>query len=144
MSLMLLYNTLATAHVIGPLVSALCNGDSNLRFGGTTYAGVKIDNDGEEYEHTNSGGWTSSIGTWLDAGEVGEVWVECIVTLGSWSSWNGTGRWNCATDNVFQITQTGAGSNSVTCYFKFWDAASGGNLLQQTSSAVYTAINEVA
>jgi len=121
-------------------VSAAADGDSNTRELAICFAGVQFHLNGLEYEYTNVGG-TTSAGRWLDAGTAAEVWVERIVTAGSWNSIDpGAGRHQLSTTRSFRCKMASAGSFTVTGYFKFWDAASGGNLLQQTASASYTAI----
>ena len=131
---------------VTPVVSAAADGDVNVRFNNPCYAGVQFRLDGSEWEYTNSGGLTQTgVGgdaIWLDAGEAADVWVERIVTVGSWNDIDpGAGRHNLASTRSFRILQTPVGSFTVTGHFKFWDAASGGNLLQQTASASYIAEN---
>jgi len=123
----------------GPTVSAAADGDSNIRFNNTCYAGIQFVSSGDEREYTSTGG-TSSVGSWLDSGSGSEVWVERVVTAGSWNSIDpGAGRHQLSTTRSFRVIRSSAGVQSVTGYFKFWDAASGGSLLQQTASATYSA-----
>lgn len=124
----------------GPKVSALANGDYNSGSSGTIYVGVKFDTDGEEYERTASGGYGSSVGTWLDAGASSEVWVEYINNTGVFIGKSANTRYQISTDQAFYTTANSILTlRSVTCQFRFWDAASGGNTLQTTSSASWTA-----
>ena len=121
------------------VVSAAANGAVNVRAGATCYAGVSFNLDGNEKEYLETGSQTAA-GVWLDSGSSSDVWVERIVTSGSWNSIDpGAGRHQLSINRNFQIVQPIVGTVSVTGYFKFWDAASGGNLLQQTGSATYSA-----
>jgi hypothetical protein len=128
----------------GPLVSAAANGDINFTISPTDcFAGVQFNTSGNEFESNNAGLFNQSAGVWLDRGLSSEVWVERVVTSGSWNNMDpGTGRWQLSTTRSFRVVETGLGSTSVTGYFKFWDAASGGTLLQQTASATYTATTQ--
>ena len=127
----------------GPTVSAQANGANNFRFAANCYAGVEFRVDGTEWECLNTGVWSSPQGDWLDSGNAADVWVECIVTAGSFNSiWPGTGRHQLSSTRSFRLVQTSQGTRIVTCYFKFWDAASGGNLLQQTTSVSWMAERE--
>ena len=132
MSLLLLYNTLATAHVSGPQVSPSSTSIVNSRFtAGTTYANLKISSDGIEYENTVAGNPdpTISRGAWLDAGSNDEVWVERILDVGTLSTDPGSGRLSLALSKIFGTTRTTTGSKSCTVTFNYYDAASGGNLI---------------
>ncbi len=131
---------------VPPVVSASANGAVNIRFSAPCYAGVQFRSDGSEWEYSSSGALTQvGVGgdaIWLDAGEASDVWVERIVTADSWNNLDpGAGRHNLASTRSFRILQTPTGVRTVTGYFKFWDAASGGSLLQQTASATYWAEN---
>jgi hypothetical protein len=116
------------------------NGDSNFRFSAICFAGLQINLNGTEYEYTNSG-TLGSIGTWLNSGLNSEVWVECVLISGTWNSINaGTGtRLRCDTTRSWRLKQSSNGVNTVQCNFKFWDAASGGNLLDETGTIFFTA-----
>ena len=126
------------ALVSGPVVSPLANGDSNMGLA-PCYAGVQFNTSGVEYEYTPTGGLGVVGDGWLDSGASSEVWVERIVTAGSWSSIDpGAGRHQLSTTRSFRVESWG-GTSSVTGYFKFWDAATGGSLLHQSASAIYSA-----
>jgi hypothetical protein len=122
----------------GLSISPVANGDYNFRSSGTVYGGVRWDNNGTEYEYTNTGG-ISSQGPWLDSGTAAEVWVQFVRTAGlaNWDVHPGTGRYNLATDRMYYITRSSSGSESISGYFRFYDAASGGTLLAQTSTATW-------
>jgi hypothetical protein len=130
----------------GPTVSASANGDGNFRFGAICYAGAQFTNGGIEYEYTNTGGTTSTgvggDGTWLDAGAAADVWVNFVRTGGTKTVFDtlGSARYNLGTTRGYRIQTSGTDDiQNITGYFQFYDAASGGNLLQQTSSATWTA-----
>jgi len=124
----------------GPMTSAAADGDVNVRELAICFAGVDFLADGLEYEYTPSGG-TTFVNRWLDRGANSDVWVERVVTAGSWNSRDpGSGRHLLSSDRKFRCKADVSGTTfTVTGYFKFWDAASGGNLLQQTASVVYSA-----
>lgn len=124
----------------GPSVSATADGCSNFRSSGTVYGGPRFLNTGAEQEYTNTGGVTSK-GNWLDSGASSEVWVEWTRTGGSlanWDVWPGAGRHQLSTTRSYQINRSSAGVESIAGYFRFYDAASGGNLLQQTSTVTWS------
>ena len=127
----------------GPTVSALANGDSNSVtdfINSECSVGVKFDTDGEEYEYNPNGTFTSTVGTWLDSGSASDVWVSFTRTSGSRTVFIGktdATRYQISTDQAFRIedADNGAGGQNILGVFKFYDAATGGNLLQTTSSA---------
>lgn len=134
-------NAAAGGGTVAPTVSALANGDTNSSYlVSPVYAGVKFDTDGEEYESTAAGGYGATVGTWLDTGTSDQVWVEFLRTSGSKSQFIGKSnstRYSIATDSIWRISDSSAGSGyeNILGTFRFWDAASGGNILQTTSSA---------
>lgn len=125
----------------GVAVSALANGDYNSASSGTVYVGVKFDPDGNEYERNANGSYGASLGAWLDAGSASQVWVEYIKNSGTSFTGKTPGtRYQLSSLHHFYLTANSIITlRSINCYFKFWDAASGGNLLQQTSNANWTA-----
>lgn len=138
------YGTISASGIqSGPQVSALANGDYNSAASGTIYVGVKFDTDGEEYERTAGGGYGSSVGTWLDSGTSSQVWVEYINASGTPGSFTGktvNTRYQISVDQEFYLTANQfLQFRTCTCQFRFWDAASGGNTLQTTSSASWQA-----
>lgn len=129
----------------GLTVSPQANGDTNTN-AGTCYVGVQFNSNGTEYErNASSGAYNVSQGAWLDAGTAAEVWVAFTRTGGVASfvgMTNGT-RYNLGTTRSFGITD-GGGSSTITGYFTFYDAASGGNVLATTGSASWTAVDTTA
>ncbi len=131
----------------GPATSAAADGDTNIRFGVQCFAGAQFRSDGTEWEHLNTA-FLTQVGVggdaiWMDVGPASAIWIERIVTFGSWNSVDpGAGRHVMSSHREFRIVRTTPGTKSVTGYFKFWDAASGGTLLQQTASATWSATME--
>lgn len=106
--------------------------------------GAQFNSNGIEYERSPStGSYNSSQGNWLDSGSASDVWVEFIRTGGVAAAWDGISnstRYNLGTTRSFGITD-GGGSNSIIGYFRFWDAASGGTNLVDTSGATWSAVD---
>lgn len=123
----------------GPTVSPVNPGGSNSRGLGTCYAGVTWNSDGIEYTNV-AGNATATIsqGAWLDTGLNSEVWVELTETAGAFTV-GPLGRVQLSTSRVFYVSQASVGSSTVTCYFTFYDAASGGNTLATSATNTYTA-----
>ena len=124
-------------------ISAACNGDTNSRIIGTTCdVGVQFNSDGEEYEQLAGGAWSgTSQGTWLDSGSGADAWVEFVRTSGvtRFDNHASSTRVNMASTVHFTLRAFDVETVSVIGYFRFWDAASGGNILQTTSSATWQA-----
>ena len=135
-------------------VSARLDGRQNSRFGASCYSGFQIASSGTEYEYSNTGSLTNST-VWLDSGAAADVWVMWTRTSGNLSDWNSLGSGNnnvrlqCSTTRSFRcIDTTGSGFPSgevnIYGYCRFYDAASGGNLLQTTSTVEWAAWYEDA
>ncbi len=130
----------AFVKLYGPATSAAAAGDTNQRLNNPCYAGAQFASSGTEYIYAPDGGLTVNGDGWLDSGLNSEVWVNRVVTAGSWNDTDpGAGRLQLSTTRSFRIIRSSNGIHTVTGYFQFWDAASGGNLLQQTPSATYSA-----
>lgn len=129
----------------GLVVNAQANGQVNSVLSDPCYAGQQFASDGEENEvNALNGAYTQGQGDWLTSGDAADVWVERFVTLGSWNYTDpGAGRHNLGSSVGFRVRQIATGIQSVTGYFVFHDAASGGNVLQTTSSATWSAENEL-
>lgn len=129
-------------NLAGEQVSAVANGCTNSVISGTCYGGPIFLNTGAEQEYTSTGG-TVSQGNWLDAGSASNVWVVWHRTGGTLSDWNSLGggnngvRLNLGTSRNFRISRAAQGISTLIGYFEFWDAASGGNLLQTTSTVTW-------
>lgn len=141
----------ATGTVSGPSVSAVCDGDGNATSGSsanTCWVGVQFNINGNEYEYVGTTSTpTTNIGAWLDSGSASDVWVVFTLTSGTMFAGMTSGtRYNLGTTQTFyrSVTRTIAGTNTTTCsgYFQFYDAATGGNLLQRapaSGSSTYSA-----
>lgn len=122
----------------GPVVSMRANGDWNKRTGASCYVGPTFINNGDEYEYTPSGG-LGSLTTWLDSGNAADVWIQHVKAFGTWQDLDpGTARLQMSTTRSWRAVKTTFGFQTVAGYWKMYDAASGGNLLQQTSQTNWT------
>lgn len=115
---------------------------TNVNFISACYTQVKIDNDGDLYKSTNVGGYGSSYETWLDAGLNSQVWVQRVIVAGTLNADAGSGRLSCVSDRIFGIIRVTGGTKSTTINLNFYDAASGGNLLD-TQQVVLLAEREI-
>ncbi len=135
------HGTAAAAGAGGPTVSALANGDYNSSASSPVYVGIRFHTNGAEYEYTAAGGVGSAVNTWLTSGSSSEVWVA--YTLNSGTSFVGKSagtRYQLnAIQNFYFTATTILDFRTNNSYFTFYDAASGGNTLDTTSSATWTA-----
>lgn len=123
-------------------VSIDVNGRTNTRENANCYAGAQFATSGINYEITASAGY-ANVGTWLDAGTASDVWVQWVRTggtLGAWNSINpGTGRVQVSTTRTYRIVRATTGTDTIIGYFRAYDAASGGNLLDTGATGTYSA-----
>jgi len=135
---------------ISPLVSATSGVGDTLATTGTSsntcYVGVEFNTDGNEYNYATGYATTptENKGVWLDRGSASQVWVSWTNTSGTIFVGKTSGtRYQINTSQLFYrtVTRSIVGTNSTSCtgYFTFYDAASGGNTLQTTSSCTYYA-----
>ena len=129
-----------------PTVSALANGDTNSRIIGTYCdVGVQFNTAGTEHEQAPNGTWGASLGDWLDSGSASDVWVVFTRTSGSnFDSHTSGTRYNLGSTQSFTIRAFDVETVTVTGYFQFYDAASGGNLLQTTSTVSWQATSSAS
>ena len=117
----------------GPAVSANTSAIIYTLFSaGTCYATVRFGLDGIEYKNggATDTGHSTSRGTWLDAGLNSEVWINRIINSGTLNRFDaGAGRKVMTSDRVYGISKSTNGTKTTNMTFEFWDAASGGNLL---------------
>lgn len=129
----------------GLAVSIDVNGRSNTRINATVYSGASFYTSGINYEYTSTGG-LFNVGTWLDSGTASDVWIQWVRTGGTLSAWNsinpGTGRLQMTTTRNYRLVRSSAGTNTIIGYFRAYDAASGGNLLDTGPSGTYSAFYE--
>ena len=96
------------------------------------YAWVQVDSDGDLKSSITSASPTVVYETWLDAGLNSEVWVAATATgtaLTTGSSATGATRLACTSDHKWGYTRSINGISSGTVTLDFYDAASGGTLL---------------
>ena len=141
-----------TAAALPPLVSAEGAGYTNSRseaIAGFTDTGLRFDpTSGDEFRCTAAGSYNINRGQWLDQGVGAQVWVVFNRTGGTRTNWDngkisGT-RYNIASTQTFELSQNIVGSRTIIGQFQFYDAASGGTLLDsglagQTWRATLTA-----
>ena len=127
-----------------PVVTATGAGDVNSLLSQSCYAGMRFDEDGnEQHAVATSGNFSNNGDVWLDEGSAADVWVTRSVTAGSWNNIDpGTGRHNLVSGESFRVFKSTPGIQSVTGSFEFFDAASGGNSLDTTASATWSAEHE--
>lgn len=124
-------------------LSPAADGCNNIVISGTCFGGPIFLNTGAEQEYTSTGGVTSK-GDWLDSGDPAGVWVMWTRTGGTLSDWNSLGggnenvRLNLGTTRNFRIQRAAQGISSLQGYFRFYDAATGGNLLYTTNTVSWT------
>jgi hypothetical protein len=110
---------------------------------GVAYANLAFNSDGDEYMNptfpATSPATTVSRGTWLTSGSAADVWVERTIDSGSLSTDPGTGRHNLATTRTFGVYAGLGGFVTAYVTFKFYDAATGGNLLHTSASIMIRA-----
>lgn len=128
---------------VDPTVSIRSDGRYNSRLDATCYSGVRFDTSGLEYEYGSTGSPTNSS-TWLTAGNASDVWIMWTRT-GGISDWNSLGagfnnvRRNVTANLAYRLLRNTVGSNAITGYFRAYDAATGGNLLDTSPTSTYTA-----
>ena len=122
----------------GPTVSVTSTLVSRQKATVAAYANIEFNADGTENVNALAGTDTFSlnVGTWLTSGNASDVWVERTVNSGTLDAHDpGTGRKNLGTTQQYGIVDTtlnnGADTAGVT--FNFYDAASGGNLLESAT-----------
>lgn len=132
----------------GPVVSMNTNDFSTLYVSasGTSYARLRLNSNGNE--ETNSDASNATInstvrGAWLDTGTASDVWVERTVVGTLDLDDPGAGRLNLGTSRTYGITYTAPpiGSDAATVTFDFYDAATGGTLLQTNTITITAEIN---
>lgn len=125
----------------GPTVNISANGRVNYRYGAICYGGAYYLTTGLEYEYTATAGG-SNVGTWLTSGSNSEVWVQWVRTGGTLSAWNsinpGTGRLQMSSSRYYRASRNLTGISTIIGYFRMYDAASGGNLLDTGATGTYS------
>ena len=120
----------------GPTVSVTYGGDAVSGTNNPTYAGCTLRADGTLYKNTNITGAAPNVSyyeDWLDSGSSADVWVSRSITAGDLETDDiGTGRVNCNQQIDLYVEDTDAGASSQNCLLtlNFYDAPTGGNLLE--------------
>ena len=116
----------------GPVVDAATGGVTNGAAIATVIAGVAYNGDGTEDASTAAGLYTVSRGSWLTSGSPSEVWLERTINSGTLTNSDpGTGRHQLNLVRTLAVQDTTIPGGAVTCNVtvEFYDAATGGNLL---------------
>lgn len=124
----------------GLAVDFKANGRANTRINATCYSGERFYTTGVEYEITATNG-SFSMGNWLTSGSASDVWIEDVETSGTWST-QPSGRVQINANRSWTVFQVSTGVKSVTSYFRAYDAATGGNLLDTSGTYVWSATYE--
>ena len=107
--------------------------EDNVR-GGVCTCAVKIDIDGDFYASDNVGGYSAASETWLERGLNSQVWVERTIDTGSLATDDiGAGRAACTSDLEIAVIRTTSGEDRATGNFRFYNAPTGGTLLETTA-----------
>lgn len=117
----------------GPSVTMADETVSNFRtITAPCHAKFRIGSDGNYYKSDNVGNYSASAGTWLTTGQNSSVWVERTMKSASPTlDQDGIGgsRIVCSLNRSFGYEHSINGEESGTVTLDFYDAASGGNLL---------------
>lgn len=122
----------------GPIVTAGNVVHSTFKQGGSgAICRVKWDNDGDSYLSTNVGGYGASYETWLTSGLNTEVWVSRTIIFGTLEADTiGSGRPIMSSDRFLGVQKNNFGTKQANGDVTFWDAASGGNILDTATWSV--------
>jgi len=130
-------------------ISPVGLGQANSRAINDCSTGIQFNTNGIEYGCNNAGVFnlTAGRGNWLDSGAASSVWVQWNRTSGAtdWSpGYTGTNgvRLNLGTTRSWlgiDTNPSGGSTFSISGYFTFYNAASGGTLLATTTTATWSA-----
>ena len=100
---------------------------------GVAISNVRLHSNGNYYESNINGDGTFGAADelWLESGSAGDVWVERSITSGTLTTDDIGGSRVSLASGSFTMGVTTVSSGTKTCSFtlSFYDAASGGNLL---------------
>ena len=132
----------------GPVVSASTTNVSRTSLSPQNcVAGVSFNSNGTEWS-TDVGGvgnYIVSRGNWLDSGLSSEVWIQRVINTGGFNYADpGSGRLQLSSTRTFACRDISQFGGAITCNatFNFYDAASGGNLLDSVTIA-FSALKEL-
>lgn len=97
--------------------------------GGTAYAYFGVFADGDLYSSKTGTTPNVSYETWLDGGSNTQVWVERTINSGTLDTDWGASRVACTSDRVLGVSASGGATQACNVTVDFYDAASGGTLL---------------
>ncbi len=133
-----MFGSLLNAGSVGQ-VSANSSSIEYAAITGTVYAGVEFNTSGDEFANAGPGStsFTKSRGKWLNSGSSSNVWVERVLNSGTFN-WEdpGSGRQQLSTSRKFGVSRSGNGLTTTSVTFNFYDASSGGNLLNSVTYPV--------
>lgn len=102
---------------------------TDLAFSGVAYAYVQVDSDGDLKSSTTSSTLTTVYETYLDGGSNTQVWVEAVKFSGDTPAGTLNTRLACTSDRTWGLSQSTVGIKTCVLDLNFYDASSGGTLL---------------
>ncbi len=129
---------------IAPEVSANTANISTIGSDNPVVAGLQINTDGVEWSSNSAGTYNVGRGVWLDEGDSSQVWVERTLDSGTLDVDPGAGRLRLDTTRTYEKHDTTipGGAETCTVTYDYYDAPSGGNLLDSVT-LVHTAEREL-
>ena len=118
--------------IVGPSVDALTSGNTTSTSDNPCISGVEYRSNGNERGSTGAGVYSTVRGAWLTSGTGAEVWLERTLNTGTLNNSDpGAGRLQMNSSRIYAVEDTSIPGGPVTCNvtFDFYDAVSGGNLL---------------
>ena len=107
----------------------------NIRGSSPCYAGVEINSNNTIYRGDNVGVYTTAINSgYVTNGSTSDVWMERTINSQSSALWQdgiGSGRLQCSNSATLEMRDTNSGVSAETANItvSWYDASSGGNLL---------------
>ena len=125
-----------------PVVDANINGFHTYSDDGDAYAHIVFKNTGAELItksfQARPSTPTVSRGNWLTSGDASAVWIQRVIDTGTLDTDAGSARLNLGTDREFGVHAPNENNHYMTITFNFYDAASGGSLLDTVSYFIRT------
>jgi hypothetical protein len=114
--------------------------NNQSEIGVTVRAGVQVNSDGDWYSSDNAGNYSAAGGTWLTAGANSDVWVERTINSETGTGLDvddiGASRVAMTTTRELRVSRTSTGVSTANVTLTFYDAASGGNVLDTATIAL--------
>ncbi len=131
-----MFGSLLTITESADQVQANTSGITSAGVSGTVYAGVEFNTSGAELRNDgpSSTSFTTSRGSWLNSGSASAVWIERILNSGT-LDWEdpGAGRFQLNASRKYGVSRATNGLKVANVTFNFYDASSGGNLLDSVT-----------